>query len=1145
MEDIKQIGLNIWGLKGGKSCFCHSENLDVKAPEIERTWLDIREFVYVSDLTVRFYALEFTPNYKVFTLYRPVNDTGRTGAYYAVTIYVPHALKVNRILDLLRQISDAYYKDHYDAFGNPNTNPDYVQVYLELIKNYAGNIVKENEVRAWEGSAQNNTPRIMPFTTIATVEQFFDKPYRKEFLQYQEVMFWDVDCLQNQQSRGVKFQKPETLSTLLDTDGKNIAPQFEGGAVRNAPEGCTIERFEREGIDITQNWKSCFFYDKTNVAVALKKPFHQPLTYRGPMIGVGSPFVKHGDDYGFSARLDFRPSHYEIPVNVANVGNTPFDLYFGSQRVAISGGRGTFGFDGSQANNAYKVTIKPDGMTEFKVGDILLSKFFVAGSDEPNHLQPCVVDNLKVFKFLFNQDCKGRLNLRWTQASVNFSTVNKVFEIVLTSEKNASDFLIEVVGYKAEVKTNDNTTFEVTLTKQSVNVEIAVPEALKRYLFPDSIVLAAGGNTYKGYKATLPLEENGGDLRLGVAVDNKGHVIDCEYDKRPYGDVVTLVPKLALLQNGTEKTLRLMTRNTTFEVFGNTTIVVPATFEAKLLNDADKYEVKMQSDGEGVRRAVITAKSAAAPVVSDSPSGIISSGAENKDNSQGNSTTSGHQGGNSGGEKANRPYVGKYRFEGKEYNLYSDNCKAIEIGAFVFQINGHQCVLCYDDKRIPLVEKQKKYDAANEAHGLRVTAKKEYCIVEVIPQVNKPIGKAQTEGNGSKGNKGGNKDSKGNGGTGNGKKRWILFGGLAIALLCGFAGLGIGLGWFKGNDKKPVYVIKIEMNNETKIDTVKADYLGRPKDYISLKDFHYGNNNATIDLYKDWAGVDIIIETVGEGVCEKISIESKVEPTSQTNYTIKKEEKSIIIHVTSPAWNEINLIQANINSTDSTLPMDSLEAINAYAKVATKYPDATSIRKKCVKKAFELVNKCNSKSIDTFVKAFDTVGVAKKQLDELKNVKANIEAAAKAAAEEERRRTQNLNNFEKSFNLVRSTKCSEKSLSTLETDYKKVQDDIELLNVIKKLTGNKKITDVTWVEIDFIPKQKKVLYLLTQSNKTSSDVLKDYTQKDKGGNYIHKDLFSIEQLYAMEKMKANFDEYWENRPPENNQTFYDFINKQK
>lgn len=1093
MEDIKQIGLNIWGLRGGHRVFCHSDNLDTDTMEIHNTWTDIRPLVSVSDQTVRFYALEFTPNYKVFTLYRPESDAnGRGLAYLAVTLYVPHSLKINHILDLLRQISDTYHKDHYDSFGNPNTNPDYVQLYLELIKNYSGNIVKEAEIRAWEGSAQNNTPRIMPFTTIATVEQFFDKPYRKEFLLCQEVMFWDVNCLQNLQSHGISFNKPEILSSLFDTDGKNIAPQFEGGAVRNAPEGCIIERFEREGIDITQNWKSCFFYDKTNVAVALKKPFHQPLTYRGPMIGVGSPFVKHGDDYGFSARLDFRPRHYEVPVNVANVGNTPFDLYFGSQRVAISGGRGTFGFDGSQANNAYKVTIKPDGMTEFKVGDILLSKFFVAGSDEPNHLQPCVVDNLKVFKFLFNQDCKGRFNLRWTQASVNFSTVNKVFEIVLTSERNASDFLIEVVGYKAEVKTNDNTTFEVTLTKQSVNVEIAVPEALKRYLFPDSVVITAGGNTYKGYKATLPLEENGGDLRLGVAVDNKGHVIDCEYDKRPYGDVVTLVPKLALLQNGTEKTLRLMTRNTTFEVFGNTTIVVPATFEAKLLNDADKYEVKMQSDGEGVRRAVITAKSAAAPVVSDSPSGIISSGAENKDNSQGNSTTSGHQGGNSGGEKANRPYVGKYRFEGKEYNLYSDNCKAIEIGAFVFQIGGHQCVLCYDDKRIPLVEKQKKYDAANEAHGLRVTAKKEYCIVEVIPQVNKPIGKAQTEGNGSKGNKGGNKDSKGNGGTGNGKKRWILFGGLAIALLCGFAGLGIGLGWFKGKDKNPDHVIKIEMTHDTELFDVDVRSNGDAKDDLSFKKI----DNHTINLYKDWTGVDITVLTKCEGRCPKITVSNNpFNPVDGVEYVNKID--TMILKVTAPAWLEFDSIKNN--------PIGDTNAIiSKYSELAKKYWNSNGFVQKCVDQAYDLAR--NESSVDTYLVCFEKIEQAKKHCDLLNQEKASDKEMKKK--QEEEKLKLKLYAFEEALNKVYSMNCTSLSVDELKKQYNIIKDNLDICEIVqaKYLQPN----DVD----DVIQYQKKFLNFKNIKQNDIQDLIDN-----------HKKCFSTEQLVALELLKNYFDWY--------------------
>lgn len=1087
-ENIKQIGLNIWGVRGGHDIFCISDNLDINSEEIKNTWLDTRQYVIVSDFTVRYYALEFTPNYKVFTLYRPENDVaGRGLAYFATTLYVPHNLKINRILDLLRQISDAYHKDHYDAFGNPNTNPDYVPIYLELIKNYSGNIVKEAEMRTWDGSAQNNIPIIMPFTTIATVEQFFDKPYRKEFLRYQEVMFWDVNCLQNQQSHGVKFIKPETLSTLLGTDGKNIAPQFEGGAVRTPLEGCTIEHFEREGIDITHSWESCFFYDKTNVVITLKKPFHQPLTYRGPMIGVGSPFVKHGDDYGFSARLDFRPRHYEVPVNVANVGNTPFDLYFGSQKVAVSGGRGSFGFDGNQANGAYKVTIKPDGVTEFKVGDILLSKFFAAGSDEPNHLQPCVVDNLKAYKFLFDQDCKGRLNLRWTQASINFSTVNKVFEIVLTSEKNASDFLIEVVGYKAEVKTNDNTTFEVTLTKQSVNVEIAVPEALKRYLFPDSVVITAGGNTYKGFKATLPLEENGGDLRLGVAVDNKGHVIDCEYDKRPYGDVVTLVPKLALLQNGTEKTLRLMTRNTTFEVFGNTTIVVPATFEAKLLNDADKYEVKMQSDGEGVRRAVITAKSAAAPVVSDSPSGIISSGAENKDNSQGNSTASGHQGGNSGGEKANRPYVGKYRFEGKEYNLYSDNCKAIEKGAFVFQIGRHQCVLCYDDKRIPLIEKQKKYDAANEAHGLRVTAKKEYCIVEVIPQVNKPIGKAQTEGNGSKGNKGGNKDSKGNGGTGNGKKRWILFGGLAVALLCGFLGLGLGLGWFKGKDKKPEYVIKIEMTHKTEVEDLTVKPIEGAEEDHSFEKI----DNYTINLYKDWTGMDIIIKT-NEGVCPTNTLKKPID----TPLIITRANDTIILTVTAPAWLEFDSIKNN--------PIGDTNAIiRKYSELAKKYWNSNGFVQNCVDRAYDLAR--NESSVDTYLVCFKNIEQAKNHCDLLNQKKASDKEMKKKQEEEKLK----LNAFEKALDKVYSMNCTSSSVDELKKQYNNIKtDNLDICEIVqaKYLQPN----DVD----DVIKYQKKFLNFKNIKQNDIQDLIEN-----------HKKCFSEEQLVALELLKNYFDWY--------------------
>lgn len=790
MEEIKQIGLNIWGLRGGHKSFCHSDNLDIEAPEIKGTMLpDIREFLSISDQTVRFYALEFTSQYKAYTIYRSENDfNGRSDAYLAITLFVPHSLKINHILELLRQISDAYNKDHYDAFGNPNTNPDYIEIYLDLIKNYAGNIVRETEVRNWECSAQNGTPRIMPFTSLSVVEEFFNKPYRKEFLNNQEVMFWDVECLQNQQSHGLTFLKKEIISSgaLFDTDGKNIAPQFEGGAVRNAPEGCTIERFEREGVDISRNWQSCFFYDKTNVAIAMKKSFYQPFTYRGPLIGVGSPFVKRGDDYAFSPRLDFRPRHYEVPVNVANVGSTTFDLYFDNQRVSISGGRGVFGFDSTLANGTCKVTIKPDGVTEMKVGDISMSKLFSGSSDDIERLQPYFIENLKAYRFVFNKDCRGRLKLRWFQNAISFSTVNKVFEIVLTSEKNASDFIIEVDGYKTEMKTADNTTIDVMLTKASLNVGISVPEVLKRYLFYDSFVLKVGGQTYKGMSVNIPLVGKDETMSLGIALDNKGHVADCEYDKLPNGDDFTLIPKLALLQNSTDKTMKLTAKNTSFEVFANSTIAVPASFE---ISSSDNYNVEIQSEGQGIRKMVITAKASFSGP--SKPEG--STPTKTNDGSNTSGYQSGYQGGYQGGSTTNKQFVGKYRFAGKEYNLYTDECTKIGNDTYMALIGGRECVLCFDDKRNPLAEKQKQQEEANVSKGLRVTAKKDYCMVEVIPEkakANKPIVARPTGGTGKTEKTSNSGNTGGNGGNGNnGKRRWLLWGSIGLGALLLIGGI--------------------------------------------------------------------------------------------------------------------------------------------------------------------------------------------------------------------------------------------------------------------------------------------------------------------------------------------------------------------
>lgn len=1089
MEDFNRIGLNIWGIRGGYRSFCHTENIDVETPEIKNTWKDIREFVYVTDLTVRFYALEFTPNYKVFTIYRPENDTSRTGAYVATTIYVPHDLKINRILDVMRQISDAYHKDHYDAFGNPNTNPDYIQSYAQLLKNYAGNVVREGDMRSWDSSTQDNTPRIMPFTNIAVVEDFFDKPYRKEFLKHQEVMFWDVDCLQNQQSHGVKFQKMESLSTIFETDGKNIAPQFEGGSIKNKPTEGTIAQFMREGVDVTQDWQSSFFYDKTHIAITLKKPFHQPLTYQGPMIGVGSPFVKRGDDYDFSPRLDFNPRQYELPVNVVNVGEKPFDLYFGNQRVGISGGRGMFKFDGSQANGPCKVTLRPDGIKDIKVTDFPISRFFVSGGDELDSLQSCIIESLKLVRFQFNQECTGKLKLRWSDVAMGFNTYNKTYEVVMPAQNNASDFEIVVDGYIAELKTSDanNTTFDVTLTKQSLVVDIVVPDVLRGYLYSDSIILKAGGKSYKGTHVTIPFSERDSQWSLCLAVDNRGNTLACEYDRKPNGEDVVLYPKLAVLANRTNDTLQMMT-SPIFEVHCNSTVLVPAGYEVKL-KDSEKYNVDVFTDSMGIKTNTITLKA-----------GFASSGTTT-------STTGGYQGGyqgggsQGGGAKDNKKYYGIYWYEDKECKLFENAVsKIFADGSLATMIDGRECILCFDKDRRPVADNQKKHDAANKKNGFKVTVVNGRCLVEsTLPKPK--IGRG---GSGNNGNGGDDGDKK---------KRWFLFGGLfgAVLLLGGLVWLAIALGWFGG--KKPDYIVKVVMDSNTKIMECRTDLDTIPKDYIRQES---NGDTIVVSLLKGWEGVDITINTL-EGPCQtiKVSPDKKVTSADNSFYECKKKDEQMILIVTSPARMKFN----NPNNS-----------IVQYAEIAKAYPDADGLINDCIDKAKASVDETSAESMNEFVDAFKDVIEAIDVIRDYRS-KSNNLAALKKEAEE---RSKNLTKFAKDFNTVRSINCSHGNISSLKDSYNTVKgySDEELCNAVNSVIKDKN----KWETSDFRKKwdffidlHKEFLDLFTGLPLPYEDVNKQI--KINSNTIPNKALrnqtwaFSGDQIKRMEKLVES-EEYY-------------------
>lgn len=859
MEEYKQIGLNIWGIRAGFRNFCHSDNLDISTPEIANTWGDIRDIVYVSDLNVRFYALEFTPNYKVFTIYRPENDGGgRSGAYVATTVYVPHALKVNNILELLKQISDAYHKDHYDGFSNPKNAPDYIHTYIELVKNFAANIVREDVVRPWESSAQNNTPCLLPFSSLDVVANFFATPYRSEFKQHQEVMFWDATHVQNPNLFGVKFLK--TMPSFK-TDGEDVAGQFEGGHILNdPPAGLTLAVFKREGADITAHWRSATFYDNTTIEVELRKPYHRPLKYSGTMAGFsGNPFTKQGDDYRFNSTVACQPYDYEAVLRTPEAANLPFSLQVAGKTVAMSGGRGTFRFGGNEVGRPCEVTLT-QGDNRFKIGEINLEAHFKGGAETPDALQECVVSGLKTFRFRFSNDCAGQFCIAYKNP-IAFATAGREYAVVLPAATKLAEMSFKVDGHDADLKAEGDANATVTLTPNVFNVEVAVPVDLQRYMASSQFTLKVDGVTYRSQPgsfviAGLPKKAQGtlqAAAKLGLSVGG-ATAVPCRHSVEADGDNLRLRPELMLVNNEANERAEVVIADVTMPVAAGTQCVLPLQTGSGWLRNATAFQVMQPERMEGYHLLTLKRKPAEAAPATPTPG----------------TDRPGYQGPKmfGPGSGGNRKVVGLYRFEGTERKLYEDECTRLADGVYAFALNGKTCTLCFAADRSPDHGKQKRQDDNNRDNGFVVKpckANPKGFEVEALPGKQNPTaGPADTSG-------------KPGGG-----QRWWIFGGIGLVVLL----LAGGVTW---------WLLRARGNND--------QYKGEENSLIETGDVE---DTTCIRLFEGWLGLEIKIKTVGEGDCSiTIDPANKITTVEGCNIDTTSSGDVLKITVTSPAWVEL------------------------------------------------------------------------------------------------------------------------------------------------------------------------------------------------------------------------------------------------
>ncbi len=214
---IDETGLAIWGCKGGCRTFC-ADIVDVKEREISNTLKDVRSFVSVRRPGVDYYAVEFTSRFKVFTHYRSSNDSG-AGAFIAVSLFVPHALSVTNLREVLDELIARYFREYVNPLnGSPLSEKyDEIKPFRDILRSIA-RVVPDRRKVNYSTSIQNDIPKIVKYDDLAMLDRYFNNPYYNEFFGCQEVMFFRRELVDNRSAFDITFSRePESIDSFTES----------------------------------------------------------------------------------------------------------------------------------------------------------------------------------------------------------------------------------------------------------------------------------------------------------------------------------------------------------------------------------------------------------------------------------------------------------------------------------------------------------------------------------------------------------------------------------------------------------------------------------------------------------------------------------------------------------------------------------------------------------------------------------------------------------------------------------------------------------------------------------------------------------------------------------------------------------------
>ncbi len=315
---VEKIGIIIWGCKGGYRPFCDNNVVNIMSVEIKQTIKDIRSFITISQPGIDFYALEFTPNYKVYTQYRSSNDSG-SGAFTAVTLFVPHKTKIDQIRTILNKMMDAYFLEYMNPITNAPLQGKYddITIFADILKQYEDNIKADNRKEYYEASAQDDNPKLIIYDDVSVIDKYYDSPYRPEFYSCQEVMFLSSELHSHQEQYAVKFfTSPAVISQVSEPKPQNTIACFPPHA------DAKLTKFVVNGVDYTEEVKTeaVSLNNSYQISLSLERDYYQPLTYEGIVTDIIATRIiqRKGENFVFAQKYMMEPQSYFLKFRNMN-----------------------------------------------------------------------------------------------------------------------------------------------------------------------------------------------------------------------------------------------------------------------------------------------------------------------------------------------------------------------------------------------------------------------------------------------------------------------------------------------------------------------------------------------------------------------------------------------------------------------------------------------------------------------------------------------------------------------------------------------------------------------------------------------------------------------------------------------------------